>query len=112
MLTCRYPKESGARPTLAVHPHVRGESETKRGGDTIYQGSPPRTWGKFFYCLQLFVFWVHPHARWESVVDPADSSNQIGSPPRTWGKHSDVPLDVVQRRFTPTHVGKALTAKK
>ena len=72
MLTCRYPKESGARPTLAVHPHVRGESETKRGGDTIYQGSPPRTWGK------------------RSSI--ASSSSYSG--------------------FTPTHVGKALTAKK
>ena len=70
----------------SVHPHMRGEDRTlgQRPSDTA----------------------VHPHMRGEDAAQVQRGPLDAGSPPHAWGRRpfaNHMPLD---RRFTPTCVGK------
>src|SRR5262249_23517466 len=49
-----------------------------------------------------------PHARGEDCVAPDVELRNYGSPPRTWGRRKNALLELLESRFTPTHVGKTL----
>src|SRR3990170_2436027 len=51
---------------------------------------------------------VHPHGRGEDDPAASDTFMLDGSPPRAWGRPRAYPLAKLERRFTPTGVGKTL----
>ena len=92
----------------AVHPHMRGESESMLKTFTVPVRFTPTCVGKARIpqrnrCLQS----VHPHMRGESVCGCFGSNDAIGSPPHAWGKHQRHLPQPHCLRFTPTCVGKA-----
>ena len=65
---------------------MRGENFCDSAVGMICCGTPPHAWGK------LNTIYFHPRAE--------------GTPPHAWGKHRFRPGRVVDRRYTPTCVGK------
>ncbi len=118
-------KDNNAPPT--VHPHMRGENVKRQLLGMMLTGSPPHAWGKFDTtgaCHRRLRFTptcvgkisittgdftsttVHPHMRGENRGAPLEPFILIGSPPHAWGKFAELFRTVMNRRFTPTCVGK------
>ena len=117
-----------SRPTTWVHPHMRGDSETKAYRRCILAGSPPHAWGQqskapaAIGCLgftptcvgtaisiRMVAAYgeVHPHMRGDSVGMNLELLLTVGSPPHAWGQRC-IPCRIRRRPgFTPTCVGTA-----
>ena len=114
-------------PSIAVHPHVRGEAQLAPHGPASQRGSPPRAWGsrrrpgrsgpshRFTpTCVGKPKSrprpsanpTVHPHVRGEADGRLLITASAIGSPPRAWGSRAGRPGSRHSSRFTPTCVGK------
>ena len=113
-------------PTVAVHPHGRGDNENVIQMRRWHGGSPPRAWGQCVpreFPARAIRFTptgvgtinatphlrnrvtVHPHGRGDNVPLRTVTTHDHGSPPRAWGQFSGVCPGAVQFRFTPTGVG-------
>ena len=91
----------------AVHPHAGGENMAFVSEQQRRYGSPPRGWGKpSRQRSEPLRLPVHPHAGGENLREKDAAGGHIGSPPRGWGKLRRRCLAVMDRRFTPTRVGK------
>ena len=111
----------------SVHPHVRGEEMLGLVPELALPGSPPRAWGRGVRRLALVCrgrftptcvgksrrpqggevrFQVHPHVRGEETVATPSVPATHGSPPRAWGRGGIQGGRAVDKRFTPTCVGK------
>ena len=122
---------AGRWPRSSVHPHVRGEGVylSIDGGEP--DGSPPRAWGRpaaatageatsrftptcvgkaRTSALLVPLCPVHPHVRGEGAALRMYLKANGGSPPRAWGRRGATGSAAGEPRFTPTCVGKALTA--
>ena len=110
-----------------VHPHVCGENGLARTFSTVYQGSPPRVWGKpsrpcgssrsyrftptcvgktCAIVTKECLVSVHPHVCGENLNELDSGHAIVGSPPRVWGKLGLRVVWIPAIRFTPTCVGK------
>ena len=58
------------------------------------------------YSVTVHFKWDHPHPCGEKCTTGATSAASIGSPPPMWGKGSEITLQSLSMRITPTHVGK------
>ena len=115
-------------PQIPVHPHARGELESKHINTFHGNGSSPRSWGtqrvvqplqhvcRFIPTLVgnstqalLFVpgFPVHPHARGELNNPHVRALADAGSSPRSWGTLHPLFAVVHSSRFIPTLVGNS-----
>ena len=115
-----------------VHPHVRGDSEARRGRGKSYCGSSPRAWGQLEVeggperaprfiptcvgtaCVSLGVLRgrsVHPHVRGDSIRWASDYPPDGGSSPRAWGQRASGQGAFCRARFIPTCVGTAPAAR-
>src|SRR5205085_1080581 len=105
------PLRRGARATLPVHPHARGEDRRNWSMTFCVAGSPPRAWGRReFHQSLIHLLAVHPHARGEDTREHKDSAYRLGSPPRAWGRRLTLDSGLQATRFTPTRVGKTSPA--
>ena len=114
----------------AVHPHARGEHQSRIREGTASYGSSPRPWGTLL-CRPMRVLscrfiptpvgntrerektatWmtVHPHARGEHRMVWTMFSGHFGSSPRPWGTRPAHPFNSSKPRFIPTPVGNTMT---
>ena len=113
-----------------VHPHVRGDDQSRSIMRRLTCGSPPRAWGRFQSseneeqgfrftptCVGTirdggelsFTVKVHPHVRGDDDSDTFQTSVEQGSPPRAWGRSQQGNHGRTIRRFTPTCVGTIST---
>ncbi len=91
-----------------VHPHRRGDSETRIDTESPQDGSPPQAWGQLAAIYHAFFLRaVHPHRRGDSTSLIASTSASFGSPPQAWGQLRQLIRFVRSSRFTPTGVGTA-----
>ena len=98
----------GDHPIRAVHPHVRGDSESRPYMVLVQEGSPPRAWGQHTRRSRGPASRpVHPHVRGDSSSRTTASVTASGSPPRAWGQLAGVVGDDDIHGFTPTCVGTA-----
>ncbi len=111
----------------SVHPHMRGENPPNTKLIKHSFGSPPHAWGKFailrwrrnllrftptcvgkikipISCNRMAA--VHPHMRGENKRLRMQKERHHGSPPHAWGKSWQHGQTHINRRFTPTCVGK------
>ena len=114
----------------AVHPHARGEHNSRTKPLDFLLGSSPRTWGtraKWIIVALIARFIpthvgntlergitkrsasVHPHARGEHASMKCWKRSRIGSSPRTWGTLNPQLTYRGKYRFIPTHVGNTFT---
>ena len=122
-----------SRPSRAVHPHVRGDSD--RNGVYVGHvgGSSPRAWGQLSERLDRgrrarFIPtcvgtasasrspWsapaVHPHVRGDSLQVHEAEGDHLGSSPRAWGQPRRWTRVARLSRFIPTCVGTAVCAAR
>ena len=117
----------------AAHPHVRGEDEfgpDKRNWDG---GSPPRAWGGRSGPWTPVDAWrltptcvgrtppsyapgpgrtAHPHVRGEDALRLPILPGMTGSPPRAWGGLHAWIRAHLDKRLTPTCVGRTRRARR
>ena len=127
----RVGKSSANRATgdcRSVHPHACGEIGLWIRLGRFEPGSPPRVWGNHAHIpgrirRQRFTPTrvgksrshsrthpspaVHPHACGEIQAVRINWEGGVGSPPRVWGNLAGLDQAHLQRRFTPTRVGKS-----
>jgi len=117
---------NGMGSPVAVHPHARGDDVHAGFGVRLFDGSPPRAWGRPFArfggvsgrrftptrvgttvtrCQHRDKVTVHPHARGDDAPVQESGHTRPGSPPRAWGRLQGLQLGQLLRRFTPTRVG-------
>ena len=111
----------------AKHPHERGEDGRQLPGAFAFLETPPRAWGRRFRILHtppdtgntptsvgktaslrttLTLDWKHPHERGEDLGRDVFTSRRSETPPRAWGRPRRRVLYALQKRNTPTSVGK------
>src|SRR5690606_6069733 len=94
-------------PYSSVHPHVRGDGDSRRPVQAGGRGSPPRAWGRRqarTFELRSLRFTptcvgtasdrrsqsrrgsVHPHVRGDGCTQGGSGGAGRGSPPRAWGR--------------------------
>ena len=116
---------------LQVHPHRCGENSLSDLFSHFHEGSPPQVWGKLCArqpALNSRRFTptgvgktrsssmyadnsrVHPHRCGENARHIAKQSFPYGSPPQVWGKLVSHSSRASSARFTPTGVGKTVSA--
>ncbi len=133
--TCVGKSYSGglAGAARTVHPHVRGEILKPEKTVPFGNGSPPRAWGNPVNVRGAFPLvrftptcvgkspslkplrsstTVHPHVRGEIGLAKWMVGAGSGSPPRAWGNRASVSLLNRLPRFTPTCVGKSVSARR
>ena len=110
------------------HPHMCGESLLHSTPILLLRGSPPHVWGKQLLawgskirpritptCVgkafgnNSFALSIrdHPHMCGESNPMTALPAIMLGSPPHVWGKRKAGEMYGLDKRITPTCVGKA-----
>ena len=113
-------------PSLAVHPHARGEHQHTSPSAQVMTGSSPRPWGtRVVVAVQIggdrFIptpvgntvaaataaaaAAVHPHARGEHILLSQGRAITLGSSPRPWGTLRFDIHNFPADRFIPTPVG-------
>jgi len=127
--TCvgKTPKARVSLHRVSVHPHMRGEDQVEFPAARELRGSPPHAWGRHRGCAlrnQVRRFTptcvgktatvysskrqnpVHPHMRGEDSAAHCAKYSRAGSPPHAWGRLCGYNGRRLERRFTPTCVGK------
>ncbi len=115
---------------LRKHPHVRGEDRKQYGQQRCAWETPPRAWGRptnvhhggmvlgntptcvgktALSGVTALRFWKHPHVRGEDSASTSSSTLSTETPPRAWGRLAWRARYCVNRRNTPTCVGKTPT---
>ena len=86
---------------------MRGENAQRLHGQCHRIGTPPHAWGKLTYAFIPCATrtGTPPHA-WGKLNTIYFHPRAEGTPPHAWGKHRFRPGRVVDRRYTPTCVGK------
>ena len=109
------------------HPHGRGEDITLTNKGDYVQGTPPRAWGRLL-CFNVLGLYIrntptgvgkttrsgaprgasrnHPHGRGEDFCIVRSATALLETPPRAWGRPLVVELGRLEKRNTPTGVGK------
>ena len=120
--------QAGSSPaTLLVHPHGCGEDAAANWKSHLWNGSPPRVWGRQGARDPAFRYRrftptgvgktyhappraqgpsVHPHGCGEDDAIRAQRTEAGGSPPRVWGRRAIGDFAKGEEGFTPTGVGK------
>ncbi len=116
----------------AVHPHGCGEGDLSCSSVSSFSGSSPRVWGRrnpkhHFGDINRFIPTgvgkalsqmdslmrppVHPHGCGEGQDSGCAMRRMAGSSPRVWGRRFGACSTSAGRRFIPTGVGKARSAR-
>ena len=115
------------------HPHSRGEEGLLVHVSVSPFGSPPLAWGRggppgraggeqritptrvgkrgALSATQVTPP-DHPHSRGEEESGTSVNVHSAGSPPLAWGRVADAGAPLVERRITPTRVGKRPSAPR
>ena len=120
------PPDQGRAGCPAVHPHMRGEHDSRFFPGSATAGSSPHAWGtpllpRPYPCHARFIptcvgntslGWVvrqkstvHPHMRGEHDYIASFAETHDGSSPHAWGTHGWLPALPEICRFIPTCVG-------
>ena len=114
---------------LSVHPHRRGERDSRSSTSNPKVGSSPQAWGTVKFCRDCFYLVrfiptgvgngpvreavmyfkpVHPHRRGERILRELNCSTKPGSSPQAWGTELVEAEKAVYERFIPTGVGNGI----
>ena len=109
------------------HPHVRGEDEGIPPPSASCRETPPRAWGRRKHPADFslyqrntptcvgktevvdylgFAIEKHPHVRGEDGYALGGKALPEETPPRAWGRPEGLTLATLEKRNTPTCVGK------
>ena len=95
------------------HPHGRGEDGMNPTSSRETTETPPRAWGRLRNPHHRNAnTWKHPHGRGEDALPRPWLLPALETPPRAWGRPAQVKLDVINRRNTPTGVGKTMRQRR
>jgi len=90
------------RYTIQVHPHVRGENDSRAGWGCFSHGTPPRAWGKPNNVTTFAAFFRYtPTCVGKTSGNRRTDISRCGTPPRAWGKRTQLSASGMSREGTP-----------
>ncbi len=95
----------------AVHPHACGENSWKSDIDFVYNGTPPRLWGKRMNRAVMRRKWRYTPTPVGKTCSQRTSRPSLSVHPHACGENGvGVAVHVAPFRYTPTPVGKTSLA--